>query len=224
MKHHVSFDIELKENPHKGIFVVVEGIDGSGKTTQCNAVVESLQKEGIDAVCTKEPTDGEIGKLIRQVLSQEVTVPATAIQYLFASDRAVHQEELLHLLSQGKVVVSDRYFWSAIAYGVADKESVDFSNDLQVSLVSQSILSMYNQFILPDLSFYLQIPVTTAVTRLSSMEKEKELYERKEKLERIEKGYAWLLKEFSDVFTIINGEKTSDEVTAEIITAIKGKK
>lgn len=224
MNHHVEFDIEFKKNPHKGMFVVLEGIDGSGKTTQCKTIVERLQKEGIDAVCTKEPTDGEIGKLIRQVLSQEVKVPASAIQYLIAADRAVHQEEILQLLSEGKVVISDRYFWSAVAYGTADKEGVDFSNTAQVLMVSQSILSMYNQFILPDVSIYLEVSIDTALQRLSQMDKVKELYERKEKLERIDAGYKWLLNTFPEVFTKIDGEQSSEFVTDAIISAIKDKK
>lgn len=221
MNHHVSFDIEFKKNPHKGLFVVLEGIDGSGKTTQCNLVVDELQKQGIDAVCTKEPTDGEIGKLIRKVLSEDVKVPASSIQYLIAADRAVHQEEVRQLLTEGKVVVSDRYFWSAVAYGTADKEEVDLQNDAEVLLVSQSILSMYNQFLLPDISFYLDISLSSAVDRLSQMDKRKELYERKEKLERIETGYKWLLQQFPDVFTKIDGEKSSDEVTNTIVDEIQ---
>lgn len=217
----VSFDIEFKPNPHKGLFVVLEGIDGSGKTTQCSAVAERLQKEGMDAVCTKEPTDGEIGSLIRKVLSQEVKVPASSIQYLIAADRAVHQEEVLSLLEKGKLVISDRYFWSAVAYGTADKTDVSFENTAQVLMVSQSILSMYNRFILPDVSLYLDVSIDTAILRLSKMDKEKELYERKEKLERIDKGYKWLLSEFPDAFTKINGEKSSEVVTNVIVGTIR---
>lgn len=217
----VSFDIEFKKNPHPGLFVVLEGIDGSGKTTQCKTIVEKLKKEGIDAVCTKEPTDGEIGKLIRKVLSEEVKVPASAIQYLIAADRAVHQEEILQDLAAGKLVISDRYFWSAVAYGTADKKEVDFENNAQVFMVSQSILSMYNQFILPDISLYLEVSTKTAMHRLSQMDKEKELYERKEKLERIDAGYKWLLEQFPQAFTKINGENSSEEVTKTIVDEIQ---
>jgi dTMP kinase len=224
MTHHVEFDIEFKKNPHKGLFVVLEGIDGSGKTTQCNNLVEKLQQKGIDAICTKEPTDGEIGQLIRKVLSQEVKVPASSIQYLIAADRAVHQEEILQYLSQGKLVISDRYFWSAVAYGTADKTEVNFQNTAQVLMVSQSILSMYNQFILPDVSLYLDVSIDTALRRLSEMDKQKELYERKEKLERIAKGYEWLLQTFPQVFTKIDGEKSSEEISDTILNAIAAKK
>lgn len=221
MKHTVSFDLEFKKNPHPGMFVVLEGIDGSGKTTQCADVVSILQKEGIDAICTKEPTDGEIGQLIRKVLSQEVKVPAASIQYLIAADRAVHQEEIEQYLSEGKMIISDRYFWSAIAYGTADKNDIDFANNAQILMVSQSILSMYNQFLLPDLSLYLDVSIDTAGKRLSEMDKVKELYERKEKLEAIDKGYKWLLEQFPQAFTRIDGEKSSEDVTRDIIAAIK---
>ena len=65
MKHKVSFELEFKKNPYKGKFIVLEGIDASGKTTHALTLVESLRKKGYKAIYTKEPTGGVIGELIR---------------------------------------------------------------------------------------------------------------------------------------------------------------
>lgn len=219
MKQHIEFDVEFKKNTHKGKFIVIEGIDGSGKSTQCGVVTERLTEKSFTTICTKEPTDGEIGKLIRRVLSTEVEVPPAAIQYLIAADRAVHQEEIVSLLTQGTHVSSDRYFWSAIAYGIADKAGADY-NSRDILLVGQSILSMYHQFILPDKTVYLDVSIDTALARLSQMDKQKELYEKREKLEKINAGYKWLINRFPDHFIIINGEQQREKVTTQILNAI----
>lgn len=215
MKYHVEFDIDFKRNLYKGKFIAIEGIDGSGKTTQAQRIVKELKKRGRKAVYTKEPTDGEIGQLIRKVLAQEVKVPPEAIQYLIASDRVVHHEEIIEHLEKGQIVVSDRYFWSSVAYGLADKEIR--SGDRSYLLSALSVLSFYNQFILPDVTFYLEISVDEATRRLSQMDKTKELYERREKLEKIADGYSWLVKKFGEEFTVVNGEKPAQEITEEIL-------
>lgn len=218
--YNVSFDLDFKRNTHPGKFIVIEGIDGSGKTTQAQQVVESLTRLGKKVVYTKEPTDGPIGLFIREVLAGKVNIPSVSFQYLFAADRAAHQDEIETLLKEGNIVIADRYFWSAIAYGMADREHVDYGNPGKLLLVGQSILSMYNQFVIPDTTIYLRLSAENAMQRLSSMDKEKEIYEKKEKLEKIEKGYEWLLQEFPKEFTVIDGQKSVEDVTSEIVSTI----
>lgn len=219
MKQHIEFDIEFKKNTYQGKFFVIEGIDGSGKTTQCNSVTERLGRNGFDVICTKEPTDGEIGKLIRRVLSAEVKVPPAAIQYLLAADRAVHQEEIISYLSKKTSVSSDRYFWSAIAYGIADRGDVDFASE-QAMLVAHSILSMYHQFLIPDKTLYLDVSIDTALSRLGAMDKEKEIYEKREKLEKIDAGYKWLISTFPEQFVVIDAEQPVEKVTHDMLNAL----
>lgn len=220
MVYHVSFDIELRKHNYPGKFIVIEGIDGSGKTTQVEKVVESLKAQGKDVVVTKEPTDGEVGQLIRKMLSGKVEFTPVAFQYLFAADRVMHMEEVEELLKQGKFVVSDRYFWSAIAYGMADKEGMDYENSKEVSLVAQGILSIYHQFLLPDYTFYLEIPVDVSLSRLGAMDKEKEIYEKKENLEKIYAGYEWLVEKFGDEIMVIEGTQDVQDITENIVDCI----
>jgi dTMP kinase len=217
MKYHVSFDLDFKRNPYKGKFIVLEGIDGSGKTVQSQLLAENLIKQGKTVFLTKNPTDSEIGKFIRKALQGKVEIPLVSFQYLFSADRQIQQLEVLSHLERGDIVISDRYFWSSVAYGIADKNNVDYKNDAMVGVVAQSVLSMYNQFIVPDTTFYLNVSVQIGLNRRHDSQKEKELYENTEKMQRIEKGYKWLLQEFPKEFTIIDGEKTIEEVQKEIL-------
>jgi thymidylate kinase len=86
----------------------------------------------------------------------------------------------------------------------------------EILLVSQGILSFYHQFIVPDKTFYLRISLDTSLERLSSTQKEKEIYESKEKLEKIIWGYEWLVKKFRNEFVIVDGEKSQSAVAAWI--------
>ncbi len=222
MKYNVNFDLEFRKHNYSGLFFALEGIDGSGKTTQTEQVAKLLEQRGKNVITTGEPTNkGVIGELIRNVLQSKADVPAVSLQYLFAADRAVHQEQTtIPNLKEGKIVVSDRCFWSAVPYGLADKESVDYANGESL-LVAYGLLSMYNQFIAPNLTFYLDISVDTAIMRLSQMDKVKEIYEKKEKLEKIYNGYQFLIKKFPEEFVVIDGEQSEEKITEEIISKIE---
>ncbi len=220
MKYHVSFDLDFKRNPYKGKFIVLEGIDGSGKTVQAHFLAQNLINMGKKVYLTKNPTDGEIGNFIRKALQGKIEIPLVSFQYLFSADRQVQQLEVIKHLRMGEIVISDRYYWSSVAYGVADKDSVDYKNEAMVQAIAQSVLSMYNQFIVPDITFYLDVSVQTGLSRRHDSTKEKELYENTEKMQKIERGYQWLLQEFPKEFTIVDAEKPIEEVQAEILKAL----
>ena len=84
-------------------------------------------------------------------------------------------------------------------------------------LVSQSILSTYHQFIVPDTTFYIDVSEDVAISRISRVKKKKEYYETEEKLKNIKAGYDWLSKKFPDEIVVIDGERTEKEVAADII-------
>src|SRR3990167_4324310 len=194
MKYHVSFDIEFRKNPYKGIYIAFEGIDGAGKTTQADILKKYFIKKGRSVILTKEPTqEPPIGTLIHDFIKGKIKLPAVSIQYLFAADREVHQKELIEpSLKKGDVVISDRCFWSSVAYGILDKKGdVGELKNTEVLLVSESILSMYHQFIVPDMTFYIDVNPQAAIGRLSKMKRQREYYETWEKLKNIKAGYDW---------------------------------
>lgn len=97
------------------IFVVLEGIDGSGKTTQAKLLYEALRRDGYDAVLLSEPTNGKYGRLIRdKLVSGEYT--AEELYNLFVLDRKENAKKIRFYLEKGDVVIMDRYYISTIAY------------------------------------------------------------------------------------------------------------
>ncbi len=220
MKHKVSFELEFKKHNYPGKFIVFEGNEASGKTTHAKDLVEKLEKQGLKVWSTKEPTDSEIGKMIRRILSRDLIANPVALQYLFSADRAIHQDEIIARLKDGYIVISDRYFWSAVAYGLSD-----LGNVLDYYLATYSILSFYNQYITPDLTFYLDVDLDVAVERIKKSHKHSEIYDNRENMEKIEKGYGELLKRFPEEFTIIDAnpeiKDVSDNLLKRVIKIIK---
>ena len=124
-----------------------------------------------------------LGDLIQKILQGKTKIPPVAFQYLFAADREMHHAELvIPALKAGKVVVTDRCFWSAIPYGLLDRKSDVDEGSIDYMLAAQGILSMYHSFVVPDYTFYLDIPLDVAMERISSEGGVSEIYEEKEKL------------------------------------------
>jgi len=225
MKYHVDLDIDLKRNPYKGLYIALEGIDGAGKTTQVDKLSKFFKKKGKKVVTTREPRkDGVLGELTHQILTSKVKFPSTAIQYLFSADRVIHHETIVKpALASGKVVITDRCFWSAIVYGVLDRMEKNYNREsVDFLLITQSILSMYHQFIVPDISFYLKISVNSSLGRIKE-KSEKELYETRTKIEKAFDGYEWLTDKFKKEITVIDGEKEEGIVTGDMLKVIEEK-
>jgi dTMP kinase len=175
-------------------------------------------------VTTREPRkEGLIGDLVQKVLLGTEKLPSVSLQYLFSADRSAHHEELvLPSLQAGKVVITDRCFWSAIVYGILDRSGGEYDkNDADLLLITQSILSMYHQFTVPDYSIYLRIGLKTAMGRITTKDDEKEIYEDENKLEKLITGYEFVQKKFPEEITIVDGEGNIDEVTKKLISQIK---
>lgn len=221
MKQNLQIDIELKKNPYPGTFVVIEGNEGAGKTTQVAAVSKMLsQKHKVHA--TKQPSDGPIGKLIRESLSEKITIPRVAFQYLFSADREAQQEEIISHLKKGEIMILDRYVWSALAYGTLDHGFENLEKTGNILAVSLSILSMYHQFLMPDLTIYLDVTPETSIKRLTKAGKMgEEVYETRENIEKIKQCYEWIIKKFPDEFLVLKGDRPEDEITKKIISHIE---
>lgn len=223
MKYHLELDIDLKRNPGPGFYIALEGIDGSGKTTQVELLAKYFAQRG-DVIVTSEPKmDGFGGVLIQQIFQAKVHIPPVAFQHLLTANRLVnHQEVVLPGLQSGKTVLSDRCFWSALAYGIMDL-GVDYSSEAATHmLVAQSVLSMYHQITQPDIIFYLDISATTAMQRLKQRDDQQmTVYEKKEKLQKVVKGYRWLAKNFPGSFVTINAEQAIDEIYQDMIEKIE---
>lgn len=205
MKYHLQFDLSFTRNSFDGKYFAFEGIDGSGKSTQADLLTHYFEAQGKEVLRTKEPTDGVIGQLVRRVLNKELTVPAISLQYLFCADRAVHlQDVVIPALKEGKIVISDRSLWSAIAYGIVDQGVPEEEKDHM--LVSQNVMSMYGGFLIPDKTFILDLPFEEAEERIDLRGEKISMYDKSEMLRKIRKEYLFLAQKFPEVFTVVEGD------------------
>jgi len=140
----------------KGVFICVEGLDGCGKTTQTKLLVERLKKKGYDAIYTAEPSGGKIGSLIKEYcLHGETRVSSIVEALLFAADRFEHVEkEVIPALNEGKLVVSDRYVYSSLAYQGA------------AGLDLEWIEKINEHAIRPHLAVFIDVEPETVIQRL----------------------------------------------------------
>lgn len=223
MKYHVGFDIELKKNPYKGTYIAIEGIDGSGKTTQVEKISEYFRSKGKSVIQTREPRkEGIIGNIVQKVLTGELKMSSVALQYLFSTDRVLHHEEvIIPALRSGKIVVSDRCFWSAIVYGILDRTGGQYDyKEVDFMLIVHCVLSMYHRFISPDYTFYLKTSLDTAFSRIRKKNDVKEIYEDERKLKKVIEGYDWLSQKFAKEIITIDGEEEVGGVTRRTVSKI----
>jgi hypothetical protein len=123
MNYHIELDIDFQRNTLGGLYIAIEGIDGSGKSTQVARLEKYFKEQNRDVIVTSEPQHGSaIEKMIRDVIQSKTHLPTAALQYLYSADRVINQEAIVKpALQQGKIVLSHRVFWSAVPYGVMDK-------------------------------------------------------------------------------------------------------
>jgi len=111
----------MRTNPYPGLLIDLEGLDGSGVSTQVSLLKKALRAKGEAAYVTKEPTDNLIGGLIRGALTKVYQLPPEALQLLFVADRSHHlAREIVPILKNGGILITDRFLWSTIAFGSLD--------------------------------------------------------------------------------------------------------
>jgi dTMP kinase len=174
-----------------GLFLVLEGIDGSGTTTQREKLGAYLRDKGIEVHLTAEPSTGPVGELIRSVLRHEKELSAPALALLFAGDRLDHQtREIEPALERGAVVVSDRYVMSSLAY-----QSLDLPMDWVAEINALAPV--------PDATFYLRVSPDTARRRMHARGKPLERFEAYELQSRILTAYEEAMRQPSVGRTIV---------------------
>jgi dTMP kinase len=187
----------------RGFFVVLEGIDGSGKTLQTQRLADFLRARGERVLQSREPTDGPFGRRYREWARGEREATPEQVLHFFLDDRREHvANEIAPALASGSIVVCDRYMASTYAYQVAagiDREQ------LRAVLAAESVPA-------PDLTLWLRLPVAQALARLPSESRER--FERAEFLQRVDAEYARL--ELDE----IDASRKVDDVARDIASRV----
>lgn len=201
----------MNKNNYPGKFIVFDGLDGSGQSTQAGALVDFLNESKqklkfghTGAYLTKEPTSSLIGGLIRSQLTHDWKSSQECLQLLFSADRVHHLEkEIIPLLERGVTVVCDRYFFSTIAYGSLDIKDRKW------------LLDLNKNFLLPDLTFLLKVSPKICIERIQKTRYGITLFEKEELLAKVWSNFEKLAKQFKNIY-VINGERPVDKISEDI--------
>jgi dTMP kinase len=190
-------------------FIVLEGIDGAGTTTQLKRLEQKFNSRGLPVYPTFEPTDGPIGKHIRRILRKEIPTTPGALARLFSADREEHiylpVTGIQEYLNDDYWVVCDRYFFSSLVYQ-------------SMEIAFETVQELNKSFPLPEYLFYLEVSSDIAARRRAGRIQE-ELFEETSIQKRIIKSYERALGLFVDSpmqIHKINGEFPAEQVTEEI--------
>lgn len=197
-------------------FIVFEGIDGSGKSTQIRLLAEALAERGIKTHHSAEPTSYPTGKAIREVLSGRVKVTDDELAVMFATDRANHNKNqdngIEALLSQGITAISDRYYYSSLAY-----------QGVQIGLTRVMQLNLENPDIRrPDLCIFLDLEPEESLRRIEARHLSAEIFETYEYLDKTRKtfvGVIDLLRERGENIVCINAAASIEEIAEAVLSA-----
>lgn len=191
----------------QGLFIVIEGIDGTGKSTQARRLGEWFESQGREVVISREPTDGPWGRKLRESAATGRLSPQDELQY-FLNDRRQHVEEkITPALSEGKVVILDRYYFSTMAYQGAR------------GFDPAEIRQMNEEFApIPDLLLILDLDVDTAHQRIGHRGDSANEFEKKENLQRCREIFLSLKDE--PFVRVVDSSGSLDDVSAKILTIV----
>ncbi len=196
------------------LFIAIEGLDGSGGTTQVRLLAEWLTARSVPVQCTREPTDGPVGRLIRRALSPQdpaAVLGDTVLPYLFAADRRDHLDRLvLPQLQAGITVVTDRYVPSSLAYQ-------------GLSIGVEAALELNAGFRAPDLTVVLEVSPEECMRRIAARGDTLERFEDLDRLTAIRTCYASGLARLEargDLILRVDGARPVHEVADRIRAAV----
>jgi len=196
----------------KKLFLALEGIDGSGKSTQLKLLANKLTGEGHKVYTTCEPTDGPIGKMIRDIFNHRMDGDHRTIAALFAADRLEHllhkTEGILKKLEDGFTVITDRYYFSSYAY---HSVHMDMNWVIEANKLSAQLLR-------PDLNIYVDIPPEVSMERIKKDRTSVELYETLENQKKVYTKYAEAFEreKSKEKIWVVNGNQSIEKIADEI--------
>ena len=194
----------------RGKFIVFEGIDGAGKSTQISLLATLLRARGRTVVTTAEPTETDTGRLLRAALSGNPPRTGAQMAALFVLDRIGHSQEIKALLESGTDVICDRYYYSSLAYqgSICDYEWVRHMNCECPDIIH------------PDLCVFLDLSPAAALARIRRRGEATEIYEKEETLTRVRETFHRVFDTLPDRVAIIDASGTAEEIGVSVANAV----
>ncbi|MBR3545299.1 MAG: dTMP kinase [Oscillospiraceae bacterium] len=201
----------------EGKFIVIEGLDGSGKTTQIRALSQRLRDMGRSVAETAEPTASATGGLIRDALSGLTPRTGAEIAALFMADRIAHNVHPVSginvLLAQGRDVICDRYYYSSLAYqGVVSDPDWVFHINVDCPEIRR-----------PDLCVFLDLDDEACLRRMEAGRAYREIYENENTLLAVRRRYFEAFERLKDRdrIVLVNADRTPGEVAEDVFAAVR---
>lgn len=200
----------------KGKFIVFEGIDGSGKSTQLKMLAEKMRSKGEECHETLEPTYGMVGELVHDILSKKIKADPRVTAGLFVADRLDHllneTDGVVKKLNEGITVLCDRYYFSSYAYQ-GSEVPLDWVIDAN---------RLCADVIRADYTIFIDVSPEVAMERINQNRAETELFENVEKLTAVRNAYmaAFEMMKDKENIIIIDGNKSVEEVADAVEKAI----
>lgn len=192
----------------KGLFITIEGCDGSGKTTACNTVIEQLLKEGYQVVYSREPGGSEIAEQIRNVILDinNTSMDIRTEALLYAASRRQHLvDKIIPAINEGKIVICDRFIDSSLAYqGYGRNIGIE-----EVLKINEFAINDY----FPDLTIYYSIDAQTGLNRIASRKNLDRLDSESINFhKKVQEGYDIVCQMFPDRIKVIDASLEKEEV------------
>ena len=198
----------------RGRFVVFEGLDGAGTTTQTALLHAHLAVRGVDVETTREPTTGPVGALLRQALEGRVVLDPVTMALAFAADRTDHLHNpvngVLRSLDEGRWVLCDRYLLSSFAYQASEAVPLDW------------LAAINGHATVPDLTVFVDTPPSVCLERIAARSAQRDLFENEEALDRTLRNYRAAMEQKALVGTVVvvDGDRPPDEVFADVLSLV----
>lgn len=203
----------------KNYLIAVEGIDGAGKSTQIPKIAQYFETRGGRVCLTAEPTKGPFGQRIR---AAQTRLDARTERQLFVDDRKEHLVTcILPALERGETVITDRYFYSSVAYQGTRRDALKNSEDIEALHDLQDDIAEQNRLYSPeaDILIYLRLDVDTALERMRSGRESLDPFEKKQTLQDVSDAFDRLVKAHPQAL-VVDASLMPDEVTAQIYAGL----
>jgi dTMP kinase len=207
----------------KGNFLVVEGPDGSGTTTQVDRLASFLRTEGHDVYVTNEPTDGEYGKVVQKMVGGTYfdndiaeEEKARRIAEEFVKDRKQHQKEIRNKLQDNDFVISDRYYHSTYAYQETHGVGFETIRNLHKDIIGDELHR-------PDLTLVLDIDTDVSMERIDERGQDKAIFENASFQEKVMARYRNLDERLEGEIEMVDSDRSIQQVARSIRKILKQK-